>query len=124
MDEIADRILRVNREVSLVWSAKARAAYSNGDFAKVIEYKEKAISLSKYDLQEYLDYFDMLAVGFNLYNEAGDLASAEVCQSKLKEIPDMLQQVLDGTDKLAWMIDEKPNLELPNNYLEVLKQLK
>ncbi len=124
MDGTADRILGINQSVSLAWSAKARVAFSNGDFQAMMECKEKAIALSKYEIKEYLDYFDMLYTGMELYTQAGDTASAEICREKLLEIPGMLEKVLEESDPLAWKIDEKPELELPEKYLELLQQIK
>lgn len=124
MDKTADRILGINQSVSLAWSAKARVAFSVGDFQSMMECKEKAIALSKYEIKEYLDYFDMLYTGMELYAQAGDTVSAEICRAKLLEIPGMLEKVLEESDPLAWKIDEKPELELPEKYLELLQQIK
>ena len=60
MEEIADEILSRNQSVSLAHSAKARAAYARGDFGAMIAYKEKAVSLARSELADYLDYFHML----------------------------------------------------------------
>lgn len=123
MDDIADRILAVNKSVSLAWSAKARAAFSAGDFTTVIAAKEKAISLSRYELTEYLDYFYMLQEAEKLYTGAGDEGSARICREKLRSIPAMLDSVKKGSDPLAWEIDEKPSLELPREYRDILEKL-
>ena len=119
MERVADEVLSRNRSVSLAYDAKARAAYARGDFEGMISYKLKAISLAKYELDEYLDYFQMLYVGMRLYMENGDASSAEYCRERLMEIPDMLDEVRRGTDKLAWKINDKPELVLPDEYQEV-----
>lgn len=121
MDQLADRILRINEYSTLAYSAKARAAYSDGDFANVIVYKKKAIETAKYDLEEYLDYFNMLYIGYQLYSEKGDVNSAQVCIQCMLEIPEMIEDVLDNTDSLAYKIVDKPELELPGEYLNILK---
>lgn len=120
MERVADEVLSRNQSVSLAYDAKARAAYARGDFEGMISYKLKAISLAKYELDEYLDYFQMLYVGMRLYMENGDASSAEYCRERLMEIPDMLDEVRRGTDKLAWKINDKPELALPDEYQEVL----
>lgn len=121
MEEAANQIIRLNSSVSLAYSAKAKMAYADGDFAAMIEYKQRAISLAKYNLEEYLDYFDMLYIGAELYSEAGDVYSAQYCRERLLEIPDMIQDVLDETDSLAWKINDLPELDLPEKYLELLE---
>ncbi len=49
-----------------------------------------------------------------LYMENGDVESAEYCKGRLMEIPGMLDEVRQGTDKLAWKINDKPELVLPS----------
>ena len=90
----------------------------------MIQYKLKAISLSRYEREEYLDYFDMLCVGVQLYSSMGDNNSAAVCIERLKEIPVMMEEVLEGTDKLAWKIKDKPELTLPEEYLDALEDIR
>lgn len=124
MEELADKILFWNQSVSLAYSAKARLSFAEGDFEAMIEYKQQAISLARYELEEYLDYFDMLYTGIQLYAEAGDENSAVYCQQKLLEIPDMLEEVLEETDKMAFQIHDRPDLELPEEYKEVIDYLK
>lgn len=123
MEYLAEKILFWNKSVSLAYSAKARLAYAEGDFEAMIEYKQQAIDLARYELEEYLDYFDMLYTGIQLYAQAGDENSAVYCRQKLLEIPDMLEKVLEETDKLAFQIHDKPELDLPEEYKEVTEYL-
>lgn len=123
MEKIADKILKLNPDNSLANSAKARVFYSKGDFGNMIVYKQRAINYSKYSLEEYLDYFDMLYVGYQLYLKYGDVESAEQCRQCMLAIPDMMKEVLTETDPLAYKINDKPDLELPEEYKEVLRTL-
>ena len=123
MERIADNILKLNPNNALANSAKARVEYSNGDFGNMIVYKQRAINYSKYSLEEYLDYFDMLYVGYQLYLKYGDVESAEQCRQCMLAIPDMMKEVLTETDPLAYKINDKPELELPEEYKEVLRTL-
>jgi hypothetical protein len=123
MESTADAILARNGSCSLAWSAKARAAYAAGDFGTMIEYKQQAIALAKYTGAEYLDYFDMLVVGVQLYRANGDEASADYCLAQLEEIPAAMEQVMDGTSSLGWRIDDQPSLALPASYQQQLEQL-
>ncbi len=124
MDEIAEKILVLNPDNPLANNAKARVSYANGDFGNMIKYKELSLRYYRYDLEEYLDYFNMLYVGYQLYTENNDLNSAEVCRERMIEIPDMLQNVLDKTDPLAYRIQDKPELELPEEYEQILRSMK
>ena len=122
-DYAANQILRYNQSVSLAYSAKARTAYSQGDFGSMILYKEKAIALSRYSLIEYLDYASMLHTGYQLYMQNYDTASAEICRTHLLKIPQMLADVEKKTSTIAWKLDDKPELTLPPAYQQAIQQL-
>lgn len=120
MEAVADRILQTNESLSVVWSAKARAAYAQGDFTNVISAKQKALSLAKYSSVEYEDYFQMLVVGRRLYLEAEDSDSAEICLREILDIRTRIENVVLGTDPLAWRLTDTPQLKLPEGYEEYL----
>lgn len=124
MESVADHILAQNESVSLAYSAKARVAYASGDIAGMIENKQKALSLSKYQMEEYLDYFYMLEDCRERYAAAGDAKSAEICRRYLLEIPELLDAVSQGTSALAWQIADKPELTLPTAYQKVLDSIR
>lgn len=117
---IAETILDHNASSAPAWDALAKAAYSDGDMAQVIECKKRAIALNKYELAEYLDYADMLEYGLRGYTQAGDTASADVCREELRSIPAMLEAVKNGTSALGWKIADQPELDLPEEYLWIL----
>ena len=123
MDSQADEILRRNRSVAVAWDAKARAAYAAGDFTTVIAHKQEALRLAPYELSEYLDYFDMLWVGMQLYEKNGDLQSRNYCAARLLELPELLQAVEARTSSLGRRIQDKPELSLPENYRQALEAL-
>ena len=109
---IADKIIRLNDSVSIAYSAKSRKAFADGDIQLMTEYKKKAISLAVYSIKEYREYREMLEIAEDLYLDAGDDSSAEYCRGCNKEIDAMLEKVKNNTSKLAYMIDDKPELEL------------
>ncbi len=112
MDELAESILKQNKSVSIAYSAKAKAAFSQGDFATLIENKLRAIELAQYSIEEYKDFDYMLAIGTDLYRKAGDRESAAYCMELRNNIPDMLEALKEKTSPLAYKIDDKPVFEL------------
>ena len=63
LDTVSDEIIAGNAYVPIAYSAKARAAYSRGDFETLIDYKHKVFELAPFSYEEYADYCDMLIVG-------------------------------------------------------------
>lgn len=123
LEERADAILSHNRWVGVAWDAKARAAFSDGTIQKMITYKETALKCQKYDITEYEDYLYMLSVAIQLYQEAGDEASAEYCMEKALSLPDRIEAVLESTDELAWKLTDQPELEWGEEYRTYLQAL-
>lgn len=123
MEQIADGILQQNEAVAIAWDAKARNAFLQGDVLAMMEYKEMAISLSKYEISEYTDYLDMLFVAIQMYEAAGDVDSAKYCAEKALTVPIRLQEVKAVTSSLGWRIADKPELELPDEYKTTINLL-
>ena len=123
MDVIAEKILALNPENPLANNAKAQVAYNSGDFANVIVYKERSLKYYRYELKEYLDYFNMLYTGYQLYLENNDSRSADICRKHLLKIPGMIEGVLSETSSLAYRIQDRPEMKLPKEYVEILHTL-
>lgn len=120
LETLADDILARNESVSLAWSAKALAAWSRGDFGTFMTCKRSAIALAKYSIEEYIDYFQRLAVGVSLYAQAGDTASAQACYQEILNIQTMLEEVGSETDDLAWKLTDQPELTMPEEYYQYI----
>lgn len=120
--ELADRILKLDSHVAQAYYQKALACYEAGDFGGVIENQRLALENAPYALTYYEDYIQMLAVGVQLYTQAGSTSSAEICRRELQSVPQMLQQVQERTSALGWKIDDKPELTLPAEYQSLVKQ--
>ncbi len=121
--KIADDILNHNTHIPLTYSTKAAVAYANGNIAEMIDCQKNALLNAKYDLNLYIEYFEMLKNAVELYNAAGDYKSAGYCVQELKAIPEMLNEIKEKTDALAWKTADKPNLELPEKYLVYIASL-
>ena len=117
LETIADRVLSMNRNVSVAWDAKAIAAYESGSLDQAIAYKERAVSLSRYNITEYKDMFYLLRLAYEEAFSAGDVQAAEEYLNRLEEIPRRLDAVRDGTSVLGWKIRDLPTLDLPEDYL-------
>lgn len=119
----ADKILRLDPYVALAYSAKANAAYASGDIAGMMAAKKQAIANNRYSLDEYTDYFDKLYEAMQLYKQQGDQASAEICRQEILNIEGLLVAVEQETDPVAWMLQHKPEPELPQEYINKIRQL-
>ena len=119
-NQYAEKVLALNQNIPQAYEIRALYAYGQGDFGTMIENKEKAIQLAPYKLQNYTEYIDMLMVGIQLYQQAEDFQSMRYCAQRVVEIPGWLDTVRDNTSDLAWKIVDKPQLELPEEYDEMI----
>lgn len=120
----ADKVLALNSHGSLAYSARANVAYSRGDILGMVEAKQKAIAGNRYSLEEYLDYFDKLYNAMQLYDQQGDQASVEVCKQLILQIEEMIEQVKQETDPLAWKLQHTPELDFPQEYMDRMQRLR
>lgn len=122
--EYADEIIDENGYLAIAYDVKANYAYKKGNFKEVIEHKKKAIECAPYSIEEYIDYCEKLVVGISLYSRTNDINSAEVCKKELVKISDKLEAVKGNTNKLAWEIQDKPELVLPEEYVKLIEEYK
>lgn len=123
MKEIADDLISRNEYISVAYSAKARTAFSEGDIKGFIEDKLRAIELAPYQYDEYIDYLEILAYCENLYLQNGSPEDAKACAEKAAEIPDMLDRLREKTSSLAWEIDDRPEVTLSRENLELIEEM-
>ena len=121
MEAAADKLLSRDTALAIAWDAKARSAFSGGDVAVMMEAKRNAISCARYSLEEYTDYFEMLAAAASLYQQAGDDYSVQQCLNEIRSLQTMLDALADETDPLAWRFPEQPELTMPQEYQDYIE---
>ncbi len=116
----AEHILTENSLSYAAYNVKAVAAMDRGEYMKMLKYKQKALEITRYALDEYKDYVVMLKIAIEAYEEQGDLENRQQCIDYLLQVETMLENVRKDTNFLAYKLDEKPNLELPKEYKEYI----
>lgn len=122
-NEIADRIISQNDYVQIAYSAKARYAFSQGDFESLISYKNKIFQIAPFSYDEYEDYCYMLIQGIQLYKQAGDEYSTEVCEQQLLKTADRLDRLDDKLSNLGRKIVDQPKTDLPDDIVKYINSL-
>lgn len=122
-NEIADRIISQNEYVQIAYSAKARYAFSQGDFESLISYKNKIFQIAPFSYDEYEDYCYMLIQGIQLYKQAGDEYSTEVCEQQLLKTADRLDRLDYKLSNLGRKIVDQPKTDLPDDIVKYINSL-
>ncbi|MCU6687666.1 O-antigen ligase family protein [Dorea acetigenes] len=124
MGKTADSILEANEHVPVAYSAKARAAFADGDVDAFIDNKLTAIRLGPYHREEYTDYMETLAWCEQEFLKTGDTKSAAYCLERAEEIPEMLEEVKERTSTLGWKIKDQPETEISQEEQELLEEMR
>ena len=122
-EEIADKVIENNGHVAIAYDVKSKLAYSKGDFAGVIEYKEKAIEVSPFTYKTYEDYCYMLINGIYLYEKVDDEYSADVCKKELIKTVAILKLNTQRLSQLGRLIDDQPTTKLPDDIIKYVEAL-
>lgn len=119
----SDKVMELNESVSQAYTVCALYNFERGDMLSAMENMENAISISPYTLNGYTEYMQMLETGINLYEKAGDTASAEFCRKRLISIPERFDKAIEGTSALGWLINDLPP-QLPEEYRSLAEEYK
>lgn len=119
----AEALIERNPYITLCYSVRARYYYSQGDFDSLIKTKNYIFSAFPYQYPEYEEYCYMLINGIMLYEQSGDLESAEYCKKELLQIPEKLRSVRESTSKLGKMIKDQMPTDLPDDITEYIYML-
>ncbi len=119
---LAGDILSRNRYVAEAWAVLAQAAYDDGDISAYIEYQCEAISLERYDMNLYSDYFYGLEAFYNGYEAEGDIDGMMLCLSEIEDIGVMLEELEAGTDSLMLGQYGSQDFTMPDEFYEFLEK--
>lgn len=120
----SDQVLAQNKTIALAYEGRAVVAASRNDFDAMAENMDKVLQNDPYHLAKYQEYLAALETAMNYYNDQGDIKNLKKYAQIALSIPDRLNEVKDKTSKLAYQIDEKPELDLTENEQIYLMNLK
>ena len=58
-----------NKYIPIAYDALATISQYTGDFDKAVEYKIMSLNATKFELAEYIDYFNVLKTGYEYYTK-------------------------------------------------------
>lgn len=110
--EAADAVLKRNPYVSSAYAVKAAKAFNDGDIKAMSEYKLQQIKSEPYNIVLYDEYCDMLAAGLGMCKKQKDYSGMTFCRNEMLKVPQMIEELKNKTDTLAYKINDKPTFEL------------
>lgn len=100
-----------------------KAALEKGDYIKLLEYTDKMLCCAGYDAYYYNQSVYYLSIALDNTIRAGDIEDAQNILEEIQAIPKKLKERKERASKLAYRINDSPDIELNEeirNYLEEL----
>lgn len=116
----AKKVLSLYEDDAPALDIMALCEAEKGDYISVEQYKKHSLQVQKYRTECYDDYIMMMDTGAQQYKEMGDEAACEKCVKSLLEIPELLEEVEQNTNPLAYKINDKPNFTLSEKSRSIL----
>lgn len=126
-NELADEILEKNKYIVEAYLVKASYCLENKEYDKALEFSKKAISLDKYNMEEYDNYILILSQIINEKIIKEDYNEVNIYINEVLNVENMLETLKNNTSDLSKYFIDKPSFELSEKskeYIEVLKNNK
>lgn len=122
-DRYACELLKENQYLYPAYLIRSNAAAQRGELDKFVENRKQVLRLRKYKMQEYEDYFQIL---FGWYMEACEeknVSETKKCMDEMKAIQEMIEDTKKHTSVRAYRIQEKPDLMLDKEYVDLMEKM-
>ena len=116
----AKRVVEANPYSSAGWLVQAYYFREEKEYDAMLTALHHYISLKKYDMTAYREYLHMLDEAVLDSWGKGEWEKAGNYREELLKVPQMVREVKEQTDPLAWQIKEKPSFEIPREDMELL----
>ncbi len=117
---LAHRIRRQNSYVPEVYDVLALAAYAEGDYEAMSEYKKHSLHLQKYNLEAYEKYLMLLSQAISIESGKNNADNVVYLLRCVTEVPQILEAVEVETAPLAYKIRDIPEFELSKELQEYI----
>lgn len=124
LNEVADKILKQNEYATIGYSAKARYAFSQGDFTSLIQYKNEIFEKAPFQYSDCEEYCYMMMKGVSLFLENGDETSAKVCANEFLRTYDRVKNIRSELSEYGKKISLQPRTLFPDEIEFYARDLK
>ncbi len=124
---IATKIENTNTYIDQVYNIKAVYDLENGEWEKMVEDKQKAIEVNKYDMNNYNEYVLMLSKALEYYVMQNDIENTNKYIELILQVPEMIEELKKNTSDVAYNLRDIPNFDLfeeVQNYIDKIKEIK
>lgn len=125
--DVADRyacdLLKENQYLYPAYLIRSNAAAQRGELVNFVENRKQVLRLRKYKMREYEDYFQILFGWYMQAREEKNVSEMKKCMDEMKAIQEMMEDTKKHTSIRAYRIQEKPDLMLDKEYVDLMEKL-
>lgn len=122
--KLAVDILRQNPYIAEAYDVLAASACLEENYQLMAQEKEKSVSIQKYNIEAYNRYVMLLSIGIESATAKEDWETAQMLLQKVVNVEEMLRQVKEETDPLAYKLRDQPDFELDQQVLQYIETAK
>jgi hypothetical protein len=122
--EISERLYEKNKyflNASIFLSQKEQALRN---YEKAHEYELWVVKNKKYTMLNYIQYVQFLEKAIQHYYVQNDIETMKKYVDRLCNVENMIEDVKETSDDLAYKIQHKPRLEMPEEMKQYIQQMK
>lgn len=119
---LAQKIQKQNEYVQIVYDTNASVCYLSGAYEQMWQEKEKSCLLTPYDMENHNRYGKLLQLGMSKCFEEGKQEQGILLMKQLSQLPNMVNQVKENTDPIAYRIKDVPDFTLDEELMESIEE--
>jgi len=120
----AYKVQKLNKYYKQTYYTISDYYQAKNDFESAYNYEKQVISIDRYNKSVYLAYIDFIQDAIDYYTNINDAEKVEFYSGELVQVPQIIENVLSTSDSLAFKIEHKPSLDLPEETLQYIEEIK
>lgn len=122
---VAEKLYDKNKYFINAAKVLSQMEQSQNNYEKAHEYELWIVKNKKYTMRNYIEYVSFLENAIKYYYSIGDNGEVKKYINRLNEVEVMINTVKETSDELAYKIQHKPRLDIPDeviNYIAAMNE--
>jgi len=123
--EISENLYNKNKYFTNAAKILSQKEQAQNNYEKAHEYELWIIKNKKYTMRNYIEYVSFLEKAIKYYYSIDDIEQVKKYIGRLNEVEKMVNTVKETSDELAYKIQHKPRLDIPEEvtkYIEAMNE--
>ena len=122
--EIAEKLYNKNKYFLNASTLLSQKEQYLGNYEKAYEYEMWIVKNKKYTMLNYIQYVQFLEKAIQHYYQDNNIETMKLYVNRLVQVEEMIENVKETSDVLAYKIAHKPRLDMPEEMKVYIEQMK